>query len=322
MRRRPRPRRSRGCTSSSPRSAAPLPPKCIRRARPASTGSTACSASPTNISTRSLPRSQPISATARATRPISRKYSSWSRRCGTCAGTSAAGCGRGGSRRLLHLLPARSEIIRQPLGVIGVISPWNYPFQLGMLPAAAALAAGNRVLLKPSELTPRFSELLEKIVAATFAADEFAVVPGDVEVGRAFATLAVRSSVLHRLDGGRPSGCARRGAEPHAGDARARRQVARDHRRRLRLRRGRAANRVRQASQRRADLRRARLRAGAACTRRRVRDGTARRGREAVSRVRRESRLHEHRQRSPLSAPRGGSSRMRSHAVRRPFRSA
>ncbi len=89
-----------------------------------------------------------------------------------------------------HLLPARSEIIRQPLGVIGVISPWNYPFQLGMLPAAAALAAGNRVLLKPSELTPRFSELLEEIVAATFAADEFAVVPGDVEVGRAFATLA------------------------------------------------------------------------------------------------------------------------------------
>ncbi len=89
-----------------------------------------------------------------------------------------------------HLLPARSEIIRQPLGVIGVISPWNYPFQLGMLPAAAALAAGNRVLLKPSELTPRFSALLEKIVAATFAADEFAVVPGDVEVGRAFATLA------------------------------------------------------------------------------------------------------------------------------------
>ncbi len=89
----------------------------------------------------------------------------------------------------LHLWPARSAILRQPLGVVGVISPWNYPFQLGMLPAAAALAAGNRVLLKPSELTPRFSEVLERIVAATFAADEFAVIPGDVAVGRAFSAL-------------------------------------------------------------------------------------------------------------------------------------
>ena len=89
----------------------------------------------------------------------------------------------------LHLLPARSEVVPQPLGVVGVISPWNYPYQLAMLPAAAALAAGNRVLLKPSELTPRFSLLLQQIVAGSFAADEFAVVPGDVEVGRAFADL-------------------------------------------------------------------------------------------------------------------------------------
>ena len=96
------------------------------------------------------------------------------------------------SRRVatpLHLLPARSEIIRQPLGVVGVISPWNYPYQLGMEPVAAALAAGNRVMLKPSELTPRFSELLQRIVADHFAADEFAVIAGDVEVGRAFSRL-------------------------------------------------------------------------------------------------------------------------------------
>ena len=89
----------------------------------------------------------------------------------------------------LHLLPARSEVVPQPLGVIGVISPWNYPYQLAMLPAAAALAAGNRVMLKPSELTPRYSGLLQRIVAESFAADEFAVIPGDVEVGRAFADL-------------------------------------------------------------------------------------------------------------------------------------
>ncbi len=89
----------------------------------------------------------------------------------------------------LHMLPARSQLIPQPLGVVGVISPWNYPYQLGMLPAAAALAAGNRVMLKPSELTPTFSELLREIVAGAFAPEEFAVVPGDVEVGRAFSKL-------------------------------------------------------------------------------------------------------------------------------------
>ncbi len=89
----------------------------------------------------------------------------------------------------LHLLPASSELIRQPLGVIGVISPWNYPCQLALLPVAAALAAGNRAMLKPSELTPRFSELLQRIVAEAFAPHEFAVLPGDVELGRAFSQL-------------------------------------------------------------------------------------------------------------------------------------
>jgi coniferyl-aldehyde dehydrogenase len=89
----------------------------------------------------------------------------------------------------LHLMPASSEVIRQPLGVVGVISPWNYPFQLALLPVAAALAAGNRAMLKPSELTPRFSELLARAVSESFAPDEFAVVPGDVDVGRAFSHL-------------------------------------------------------------------------------------------------------------------------------------
>ena len=89
----------------------------------------------------------------------------------------------------LHMLPARSELIPQPLGVVGVISPWNYPYQLGMMPAAAAIAAGNRVMLKPSELTPRFSALLAEIVGEFFAPEEFAVIPGDVDVGRAFSKL-------------------------------------------------------------------------------------------------------------------------------------
>jgi coniferyl-aldehyde dehydrogenase len=92
-------------------------------------------------------------------------------------------------RTPLYLWPGKSRILRQPLGVVGVISPWNYPVQLALLPALAALAGGNRVLLKPSELTPRTAALLERIVAAHFAGDEFAVVNGGSEVGQAFAQL-------------------------------------------------------------------------------------------------------------------------------------
>ena len=92
-------------------------------------------------------------------------------------------------RTPLYLRPGRSRILRQPLGLVGVISPWNYPFQLALLPVVAALSAGNRVLLKPSELTPQTSALLERIVAAHFAPDELAVVTGGAEAGSAFARL-------------------------------------------------------------------------------------------------------------------------------------
>jgi len=89
----------------------------------------------------------------------------------------------------LYLRPGRSRIVRQPLGVVGVISPWNYPLQLALMPVVAALAAGNRVLLKPSELTPRTSALLEHGIAESFAADELAVVNGGPDVGEAFSRL-------------------------------------------------------------------------------------------------------------------------------------
>ncbi len=89
----------------------------------------------------------------------------------------------------LYLRPGRSRIARQPLGVVGVISPWNYPLQLALMPTVAALAAGNRVLLKPSELAPRTSALLEHAVAERFAADELAVVNGGADVGEAFSRL-------------------------------------------------------------------------------------------------------------------------------------
>lgn len=89
----------------------------------------------------------------------------------------------------LHMLPASSRLLRQPLGVVGIIAPWNYPFHLAMGPAAAALAAGNTVLIKPSELTPRLSALLQELVGQTFASHEMAVVTGDAEVGAAFSAL-------------------------------------------------------------------------------------------------------------------------------------
>ena len=89
----------------------------------------------------------------------------------------------------LHFLPGRNRLLPQPLGVVGVVAPWNYPLQLSLGPALAALAAGNRVLIKPSELTPAFSALLERAVAETFAPDEMSVVTGDASVGQAFSHL-------------------------------------------------------------------------------------------------------------------------------------
>lgn len=89
----------------------------------------------------------------------------------------------------LQLLPGRSRIERQPVGVAGIISPWNYPVQLALLPAVAALAAGNRVMLKPSELTPATSALLQRLVSARFAADELVVITGGADIGAAFSQL-------------------------------------------------------------------------------------------------------------------------------------
>ncbi|MBA4265600.1 MAG: coniferyl aldehyde dehydrogenase, partial [Comamonadaceae bacterium] len=92
-------------------------------------------------------------------------------------------------RTPFYLLPARGYLQPQPLGVVGVIGPWNYPLQLTLGPAAAALAAGNRVMLKPSELTPQSSALMASLVHQTFAADEFCVVQGASDVAQAFSQL-------------------------------------------------------------------------------------------------------------------------------------
>jgi coniferyl-aldehyde dehydrogenase len=85
--------------------------------------------------------------------------------------------------------PASARVRHEPLGVIGIISPWNYPLQLAFSPLVDALAAGNRAMIKPSELTPAFSELLRRLVAERFDPAEVAVITGGVEVGQAFATL-------------------------------------------------------------------------------------------------------------------------------------
>ncbi|MBG1231201.1 coniferyl aldehyde dehydrogenase [Aestuariivirga litoralis] len=85
--------------------------------------------------------------------------------------------------------PAHSWVRYEPLGVIGIISPWNYPLLLSLSPLVDALAAGNRAMLKPSELTPRFSELLARVIAAHFPTEQVTVATGGVDVAEAFASL-------------------------------------------------------------------------------------------------------------------------------------
>ncbi|MDA8519767.1 coniferyl aldehyde dehydrogenase [Acidovorax sp. NCPPB 4044] len=89
----------------------------------------------------------------------------------------------------LHLQPAHAWVQRQPLGVVGVIAPWNYPVQLALGPAICALAAGNRVMLKPSELTPHTAAQLAALVSQFFSPDEFCVVTGDAATAALVASL-------------------------------------------------------------------------------------------------------------------------------------
>jgi coniferyl-aldehyde dehydrogenase len=88
-----------------------------------------------------------------------------------------------------QFLPASAQVLYQPLGVVGVIAPWNYPVQLALAPLVGALAAGNRVMIKPSELTPETAKAIVDLVAETFAPDQVAVVTGGPEVGEAFSRL-------------------------------------------------------------------------------------------------------------------------------------
>jgi len=85
--------------------------------------------------------------------------------------------------------PGRGKVFHQPLGVVGIISPWNYPLQLAIVPVIQALSAGNRVMLKPSELTPATSALLQKSMSENFSQEEVAVITGGPEIGATFSGL-------------------------------------------------------------------------------------------------------------------------------------
>ena len=88
-----------------------------------------------------------------------------------------------------NLFGAKAYIQYQPVGVVGIISPWNYPFNLTFGPLAIVLAAGNRAMIKPSEYTPRSSSLMKSMINKYFDVDEVEVFPGDASVGQEFSSL-------------------------------------------------------------------------------------------------------------------------------------
>src|SRR5262249_29789955 len=92
--------------------------------------------------------------------------------------------------RILGWLGGRAEVRHQPKGVVGLISPWNFPVNLTFAPLTGVLAAGNRVMIKPSETTPATSDLMKRMFASAFSEEEIAVITGGPEVGRAFTSLA------------------------------------------------------------------------------------------------------------------------------------
>jgi coniferyl-aldehyde dehydrogenase len=91
--------------------------------------------------------------------------------------------------RAARLVGLRAEVQPSPLGVVGIIGPWNYPLQLVVLPASAAFAAGNRVMIKMSEITPRTAELMRSTAPKYFDPTELGIVTGGSDVSAAFAGL-------------------------------------------------------------------------------------------------------------------------------------
>jgi coniferyl-aldehyde dehydrogenase len=91
--------------------------------------------------------------------------------------------------RAARLFGLRAEVQPSPVGVVGIIGPWNFPINLVVLPAAAAFAAGNRVMIKMSEITPRTAELMKTLAHSYFDVTELDVVTGGPDVAAAFSSL-------------------------------------------------------------------------------------------------------------------------------------
>ncbi|GLQ75808.1 coniferyl aldehyde dehydrogenase [Vibrio penaeicida] len=85
--------------------------------------------------------------------------------------------------------PAHSSVVYQPLGVVGIIAPWNYPINLALTPLTAAIAAGNRVMLKASEHTPKTNQQLKHILSEVFEADQVTFIQGGAETAIEFTKL-------------------------------------------------------------------------------------------------------------------------------------
>lgn len=85
--------------------------------------------------------------------------------------------------------PAKIEVIYQPLGVIGIVVPWNFPVFLGLSPLVGALAAGNRAMIKNSEFAPNSSTVIKNMLLEIFDEDQVAVIEGDVDISTAFTQL-------------------------------------------------------------------------------------------------------------------------------------
>ncbi|WP_139750780.1 coniferyl aldehyde dehydrogenase [Aeromonas media] len=89
----------------------------------------------------------------------------------------------------LLLAPARVEVHYQPLGVIGIMVPWNFPVMLSLGPLIGAIAAGNRAMIKLSEFTPHTNAALRTLLAQVFDDDEVVLIEGDAGLAAAFSTL-------------------------------------------------------------------------------------------------------------------------------------
>ncbi len=88
------------------------------------------------------------------------------------------------------LMGAKARVVHSPKGTVGIVSPWNVPYGLAIAPATGAFAAGNRIMLKPSELAPATADLLKQLAEAYFDRSELAVFTGGPDVAAAFTRLA------------------------------------------------------------------------------------------------------------------------------------